>query len=220
MEAATGRENPRQRQPNWVDKWTFYFSVLGVVAVCFYGYQAWVANGLTRRLIGENSRPFIQIDVAAEQQVKQITRIIAPETTISTIGVEFTLANIGKLPGKGILQSIIAWSPTPLSEPPDISRAEAHEVFVWPNVGDFPRIAYGVDNMTDGQYSDLRKGTGYIYFRARLIYGEAQEYSTSVCWQISLTRANDDIANPMMAKLNEFTLWEREITNPCPTTAN
>jgi hypothetical protein len=37
------------QQPNWVDKLMLCVNAVGVLAVAFYGWQAWVANGLTRK---------------------------------------------------------------------------------------------------------------------------------------------------------------------------
>jgi hypothetical protein len=227
MPAAYGEEDPRQTEPNWVDKWAFYVSVVGVLAVAFYGWQAWVANGLTRKLIGEGSRPFIQIIVDPTQQVKKVLRVRSDATSVNTIGITYSVWNIGKLPGKGKLRAIVKWSPIALTEPPDITQETMQEEFIWPNSGSaIPLVAYGADNMTDGEYADLRSGTGFVYFRAEMKYGIEGQYTTSVCWQISLAKANDDLTNPMMAKLAAFSLWPTETTawppviQECPTAAN
>ena len=220
MPATNGEKNPRQPEPNWVDKWMLYVSVVRVLAVIFYGWQAWLANGLTRQLIGEGSRPFIQIIVDPMQQAKKVLRVRSDTTAINTIGINYSVWNIGKLPGKGKLRAVVEWSSTPLKEPPDITQEPLQEEFIWPNLNTtIPLIAYGNNDMTDGQYADLRRGTGFVYFRAEMKYGSEGQYTTSVCWQISLVKANDDLTNPMMAKFGTFSLWSDD-TRQCPTAAN
>jgi hypothetical protein len=44
MPAVSDEENPRQREPNWVDRWMLNVSAAGVLAVIFYGWQAWLAK--------------------------------------------------------------------------------------------------------------------------------------------------------------------------------
>jgi len=220
MPTTNDDENPSQPEPNWVDKWMLYVSAAGVVAVVFYGWQAWVANGLTRQLIGEGSRPYVQIIVDPRQQVKKVVVAKNENSLINNIGITYALINNGKLPGKGKLRAIVKWSPVVLSDPPDISQAPIQEEFIWPNlVGTAPFTAVGTDDMTVGEFADLRNGTGCIYFRAEMTYGDDGQYTTSVCWQISLTKANDDVTSQMMAKLGYFSLWPDD-SRECPTTAN
>ncbi|MGA7873192.1 MAG: hypothetical protein WCA22_20065 [Candidatus Binatus sp.] len=62
MPASDDEQNPRQPEPNWVDKWILYVSVAGVVAVIFYAGEARRQNGLIARSVEQevlNNRPVL-----------------------------------------------------------------------------------------------------------------------------------------------------------------
>jgi hypothetical protein len=62
MPATNGEENPRQREPNWVDKWMLYVSIAGVIAVIFYAVEARRQNSLIARSVEQevlNNRPVL-----------------------------------------------------------------------------------------------------------------------------------------------------------------
>ena len=47
-------------KPKWVEIGGFFISLATLAAVIFYGYQAWVANFLSRKVLAVNTRPYIQ----------------------------------------------------------------------------------------------------------------------------------------------------------------
>jgi hypothetical protein len=61
MPLTRDNQNPHQADPNWVDVWTLVISAAGLIAVIFYGYQALVANCLTRKTLATTQRSHLGI---------------------------------------------------------------------------------------------------------------------------------------------------------------
>jgi hypothetical protein len=204
-----------EHECDWYQKGTLTVQTLTLVvlaitmkAVFRYANDASRANDLTRRAIDVQSRPYIRIIVKPSQTVQRVERIMpGQQGAISTITLNFEVSNIGKLPAMGKLRRILEWSPTKLNSPPTLDGANETEEFTWPTLSTeswLPSTVLGDQNMTEGQHTDLRAGTGFIYFRAEMRYGESGQYTTAVCWQLSLTQVNKNAA--AMPNIDSFAL--------------
>lgn len=174
-----------------------------MIGIFRYADDAATANGLTRESIDSISRPYLEIFVDPNQVIQRVIRIELGEAEVNTVGLTFRVPNNGKLPAQATIQSIVKYSPEHLSISPDLKAAKSQSRFIWPQVYE-AFTALGDDSLSPGQYSDIRAGLGFIYFKARVTYGR---HATQVCWEFPIGAAADVKTNPTgptLASLGSF----------------
>jgi hypothetical protein len=159
---------------------------------------------LTRQAVDSASRPYLQIFVDSNA-IQQVERVRG-EGAFQTIGLQFEILNIGKLPANAKTRSLVQYSATKLSVVPGLDSIDAEARFIWPSLMPYDHLtAYGTDPITPGQFNDIRAGLGYVYFRADAIYGE---HFTRVCWELPITPAAAPTGNGPLGSISTF--------NNCP----
>ena len=187
-----------------VNTLTLIVLAITMVGVFWYAYEAANANKLTRQAIDVQSRPYLQILVNRGDIQKATRPEMGPDApTVITLG--FVVANTGRLPAQAMVQSLAKYSAEKLSVAPTLDGVKPEYHFIWPPGAYEPFFALGNENISPGQFNDIRSGLGYVYFVAKVAYGD---YATGVCWQLPIEAVADLKTNPSGTNLGSINKFE------------
>jgi len=183
-------QQPRNSEPNWVEKWTLCTSVATflvlaatlVAVICYVG-QMKTANGLTRETLDAQTRPYVfpRVDYQTFQGSTATS-----EGTRST--VHFTLVNFGKFPAASEIKSRLVYTRAEITSV-DVNTSPVIHRFIFPTEVQQPIQAISETEPTPGDLEDMGKGRGHVYVGIVVNY---RGHMTKICQKYAL----DDTTQP------------------------
>ncbi len=156
--------------PNWVDIGTLIVLTVTLVVVGLYTREAHRQSDLIQQTFDITSRPLLSA----------MFRNIQNPKAGSKLTFELVIKNLGKSPTKAHSKPSATYSLVKIDSPPEASTEDIQ--LVWPNS---QVVAKGesLEPITDGQFSDMRAGRGWLYLRAIVTY---DRFHTAICTEYTI----------------------------------